>query len=724
MGKEMLKLYNTMTRRKEEFHPLHQGLVGMYSCGPTVYRYAHIGNMRTYLMADWLRRVLEVQGNSVQHVKNITDVGHMRQDLVEQGEDKMIAAALAEGKTLWEIADFYTSAFHSDEEKLGILPASHYPKATQHIEQMLQIIEKLFGKGYAYESEGNVYFDVSKYPDYGALSHNQQEALLAGVRVEVDPLKRSPSDFTLWKAAEPGRMVKWPSPWGEGFPGWHIECSAMSMRYLGEEFDIHTGGVDNIFPHHEGEIAQSEGATGKQVVKYWVHGQHLLADGVKMAKSTGNSYTISDLEARGFSPLSFRYLCLTAHYRSRLNFSFSSLRAAQRGLAKLKTLARHWKLSSNTSSPDTETWRAQFWDVVNDDLNMASALGVVWRMAHSALPDGDKALLVKEFDGILGLQLLTQIAIIEPAQEVVDLTHRRDQHRSLKDYQPADELRHGILAHGFEARDASDGTTLVSLESCGKGDKLKGTVSSPLDVASLLDKPSTCEISVNILASDFMEDVERCLGSLLKWCNGQDMEIVVVDNGSSDTTGAWLYHLSHQDKRVRVIHADHNLGWGAGRNVALKQSLGRHIIMLDTSVEATGDFISATVEALGKIGVGIIGSWGLRSDDMHAFHETGDGEVDAMQGYVMAFPRQLVKEIGLIDEKYRFYRHGDLDYSMAFKSKGYKIVQLSSLPFVRHEHRGWTSLSEEERDRYSKRNYYRFLSKWDDREDLLVKDNQ
>ncbi len=720
----MLKLYNTLKRRKEDFQPIQAGQVKMYSCGPTVYRYAHIGNMRTYLMADWLRRVLEAQGCQVQHIKNITDVGHMRQDMVERGEDKMIAAALAEGKSLWEIADFYESAFHEDEAKLGILGASNYPKATDHIQEMIQITEILVAKGYAYESQGNVYFDVTRFPNYGSLSHNQQESLLEGVRVEVDPLKRQPSDFTLWKAAEPGRMVKWPSPWGEGFPGWHIECSAMSMKYLGEEFDIHTGGVDNIFPHHEGEIAQSEGATGKQVVRYWVHGQHLLADGVKMAKSAGNSYTISDLETKGFSPLSFRYLCLTAHYRTRLNFSFSSLRGAQRGLARLKDLAQRWDLSSPTASTETEQWRRSFWDKVNDDLNMAAALGVVWKMAGSSLPDGDKATLIKEFDKILGLEVLTPTASQQPTGDLVDLVYRRGELRSTRNYQPADELREKVIASGFEVRDTLDGTTLVSLEACGKGDKLIGMISSPQDVASLLDAPPACELSVNILASNFMEDVERCVESLLKWCMGHNVEIVIVNNGSGDNTGEWLDELSLRDSRVRVIHSDHNLGWGAAQNVALKQSLGRYIVILDTSVEATGDFVSATMDALNKSNAGIVGSWGVRSDDMHSFHEAGDGEVDAMQGYIMAFPRHLLKEVGLIDEKFRFYRHGDLDYSMAFKSKGYKIVQFSTLPFVRHEHRGWTSLSEEERDRYSKKNYYRFLSKWDDREDLLVKDKE
>ena len=343
----MLKIYNTLEKSLDEVQPIDDGVVKMYTCGPTVYRDAHIGNLRSYLMADWIRRILTAQGLDVVHIKNITDVGHMRQEVLERGEDKIIAAAIEEGKTPAEIADFYTLRFRADEEKLSIQPAHEFPKATDHIEEMLEIVQRLVETGYAYEVDGNVYFEVSSFPDYGQLSGNIHEAeLLEAVRVDADPLKRDPRDFTLWKAAEPGRTVKWPSPWGEGFPGWHIECSAMSIKYLGEKFDIHTGGVDNIFPHHEGEIAQSEGFTGKPVVNSWVHGQHLLADGVKMAKSAGNSFIMSDIEAQGLDPMAFRYLCMTARYNTRLNFTFTSLRAAQRGLQRLKNRVWQWMIDA------------------------------------------------------------------------------------------------------------------------------------------------------------------------------------------------------------------------------------------------------------------------------------------------------------------------------------------------------------------------------------------
>src|SRR5437660_2478790 len=307
-----MKIYNTLTRRVEDIHPLEPGKIRMYSCGPTVYRYIHIGNLRTFVMADWLRRVFEYRGLKVSHIKNITDVGHMRQEMLDRGEDKMIAQARKEGKTSAQIARFYTQAFHEDERALNILPAHVFPRATEHVAEMIEIVEGLLEKGIAYEVGGNVYYDIKRFPPYGKLSGNQLENMLAGVREGQDAEKHNPEDFPLWKVAEPGREMAWESPWGRGFPGWHIECSAMSMKYLGQCFDIHTGGVDNIFPHHEDEIAQSEGFTGQRYVTCWVHAQHLLADGQKMAKSTGNAYTRAEIEARGFDPLALRCFYTTA----------------------------------------------------------------------------------------------------------------------------------------------------------------------------------------------------------------------------------------------------------------------------------------------------------------------------------------------------------------------------------------------------------------------------
>ena len=391
----MLTLFDTMSKRRSVIDPLEPGVVKMYTCGPTVYRDAHIGNLRSYLMADWIRRALEARGLSVTQVKNITDVGHMRQEMLERGEDKVVAAATAAGLTPGEIAQVYTDRFHADERKLNIKDAHHFPRATGHIDEMLQIVVRLLADGYAYETQGNVYFDVSSFSRYGALSGNTGDrGLLEAVRVQADPLKRDPRDFTLWKLAEPGRELKWPSPWGEGFPGWHIECSAMSIKYLGQRFDIHTGGVDNIFPHHEGEIAQSEGYTGQPVVNTWVHGQHLLADGVKMAKSTGNSYIMDDLEQRDIDPLAFRYLCLTARYSTRLNFTFASLKSAQRALLRLRNRVWEWEALPPLPNVDGDAhlqWVERFMERVDDNLDMPGALALTWALAPLRPSGADKA---------------------------------------------------------------------------------------------------------------------------------------------------------------------------------------------------------------------------------------------------------------------------------------------------------------------------------------------
>ena len=515
-------------------------------------------------------------------------------------------------------------------------------------------------------------------------------------------------------------MVSWPSPWGDGFPGWDIECSAMSTKYLGEQVDIHTGGVDNIFPHHEGEIAQSEGAFGVEFVRYWLHGQHLLADGLKMAKSAGNSYTLSELEAKGFEPLSFRYLCLTAHYRSRLNFTFRSLRASQRALCRLREMRREWGKLPPLGNSEADNWRQKFWDRVHDDLNLPGALAIAWDMTKSPLPGGDKAALMDEFDKVLGLELARPPSISAPPYEIVAVSQTRAAMRRQKEFGTADDLRQDIQSNGYEVRDARDSTQLVSLSSLGKADKLMGAISSSGDVDSYIEQPPTCAYSINLVASNFQEDVQRCIGSLLQWSADHDIEVVVVDSGSTDGTSEWLDEISLADARVRVIHCDHNLGWGAAVNVGIRQSRGRYIVVMDTSLEATGDFLIPLGQALSAEGIGVSGGWGVTSDDLRHFHEAHEGEVDAIEGYCMAFPRALVEEAGWMDEKYRYYRHADLDYSMAVKSKGYKALMVPGLPLTQHEHRGWTSVSEEERDRYSKRNFYRFLSKWGGRTDLLV----
>ncbi len=722
----MLRIYNTLTKDLDEVSPLEDGVVRMYTCGPTVYRDAHIGNLRSYLMADWIRRILTAQGLDVIHIKNITDVGHMRQEMLERGEDKIIAAALEEGKTPAEIAQFYTDRFLADEGKLKIQPAHEFPKATDHIEEMIEIVERLVEKGYAYEADGNVYFAVSEFPDYGQLSGNIHEAeLLEAVRVEADPLKRDPRDFTLWKAAEPGRMVKWPSPWGEGFPGWHIECSAMSIKYLGEKFDIHTGGVDNIFPHHEGEIAQSEGFTGEPVVASWVHGQHLLADGVKMAKSTGNSFIMSDIEAQGLDSMAFRYLCMTARYNTRLNFTFTSLRAAQRGLQRLKNRIWQWTMDADggaADGADVEEWTGRFFDTVNSNLDMPGALALTWEMARSHLSASTKLALVEKFDEVLGLDLLDVVDEYSAEPEAIERLSRRSNLRRAGEYEDADRIRADLEQDGYVVEDGADASRIRPKAEWEKLTEDRDIVSSAAEVPSLIHESDSRDITIGIVACNYVDDVKRAVGGAFRWSNGRDIEAVILDNGSTDGTSEWLEELANDDPRVRVIHADHKLGEGAAKNIVLKQSLGRTVILLDTSAEIREDIFGRIEEMLDQDGVGVAGPFGLRTDNLHHFHdgEGESGEMDAMQAYCFAFRRGSLREVGLMRESFRFYRNLDIDYSFHFKEKGKKIVADATLGVVQHEHRVWTELAEGERDELSLKNYRRFLEKWGDRADLLV----
>jgi cysteinyl-tRNA synthetase len=722
----LLELYNTLTKEPNEVQPVESGVVKMYTCGPTVYRDAHIGNLRSYLMADWIRRALEVQGLNVVHIKNITDVGHMRQEVLEQGEDKVIAAAIAEGKTPAEIAQFYTDRFLRDEKELNIIPAQEFPKATDHIQEMLDIVERLVEKGYAYEVEGNVYFDVSAFSEYGKLSGNLQEAnLLEAVRVEADPLKTDPRDFTLWKKAEPGRELKWPSMWGEGFPGWHIECSAMSIKYLGEHFDIHTGGVDNIFPHHEGEIAQSEGYTGDDVVNLWVHGQHLLADGVKMAKSSGNSFILPDLEAEAIEPAAFRYLCLTARYKTRLNFTFSSVKAAQRGLLRIKNRMWEWSLLPSLSDSDgavVEEWQNRFMERVNDNLDLPAALSLTWELIRSDLPGQMKSRVLCEFDRVLGLGLYDLSETYKVSDEINDLVKKRSELRQSERYDEADAIRNTLDQDGYVIEDALNGTRVRPKTPFETRQERWHSFSSSAEVPSLVSEADAVGVTVGIVACNYLDDVKRCVRSALNHLGDRQAEVLVVDNGSSDGTGEWLEEAASSDPRIRVIHTDHILGEGAAKNIVLKQSRGNTVVLMDASVEVTGDIFGPIDEMLTDDTVGIAGPFGLRTDNLHHFHEgEGDaGDMDAMQAYCFAFRRERLNDVGFMRESFRFYRNLDLDYSFHFKDKDYRIVADPTLPVQLHEHRAWSELAEGERDALSRKNYGRFLDRWGDRADLLV----
>ena len=721
----MLRIYNTLNNRVEQISTVEPGVARIYTCGPTVYRYAHVGNLRSYLMADWIRRALAEGGTRVIHIKNITDVGHMRQEQLERGGDKVILAALAEGKTPAEIAEFYTEAFHADEAKVNILPADEFPRATDHVPEMLDVIGKLMENGYAYEAEGNVYFDVARYGPYGQLSGNLGRELMEGVRVEADPLKRDHRDFTLWKAAEPGRDVKWDSPWGEGFPGWHIECSAMSTRYLGREQDLHTGGVDNIFPHHEGEIAQSEAAFGTRYVRHWVHGQHLLADGVKMSKSAGNEFILADLEMRGFEPLAFRYLCLTVKYRRRLNFTFSALKAAQRGLIRLRDRVWSWQRSASHSNGADVThgrqWVEKFWDAVEDDLNMPRALSVAWGMAQSDLPVRRKLALLLEMDRILGLDLARVPHTYPLPQETLNILTDRESYRARSSYNRSDSIRDHLGEQGYQVRDTLKGPMARPKTSFELVEERWPSVSSPREAPSNLHLPSTREFSLVVTANDYLDDVKRCVNGLRRWSSDADAEIIVVDNGSTDGTAEWLEEVQNQYDDVSVIHCDHQLGEAQAKNIGLALSRGRIIVLMDTSVEAVGDFLPQISRNLLDDGIGVTGPWGIISENLHHFHEeVTDGDADAMQGYCFAFRREVLKKSGLLRECFRFYRNLDLDFSFQIRNLGYRILADGSLPLVRHEHRQWASLGEEERDQLSRRNFRHFFRRWGNRKDLLV----
>ena len=723
----MLELYNTLTRKKSALRPYEKGKFSIYTCGPTVYRDAHIGNLRSYLMADWIRRTLQILGNEVTHIKNITDVGHMRQEVLEQGEDKVIAAAIAEGKTPAQIAEFYTQRFLNDELAINILPADEFPKATDHVTEMIDITESLVQSGFAYEVNGNIYYDVNSFSTYGNLSGNVHESeLQEAVRIESDPLKKDPRDFTLWKKAEEGRSLKWASPWGDGFPGWHIECSAMSIKYLGRNIDVHTGGVDNIFPHHEGEIAQSEGYTGAQVVSHWVHGQHLLADGVKMAKSAGNAFIISDLVERGIDPLAFRYLCMTARYRTRINFTFTSLKACETALNKLRRHYILFRKDSHKLTPEydkIEEWHTRFINKVCEDLDMPGLLDAIWRLVESSdISNSGKAEVIRRIDKLMGLGLDSTPDMYDLPDVIVYKSKQRDSLRDSSNYEESDLIRDEMEAEGYLIEDSDTYSTVRTKNASEvREDKWKA-ISSSSEVFSSIAEESLIPTTIGVVVTGYPDDTRRCISTVLEWTESDKTEIIVVDNGSSDSTGELLEEMSGKYSNLKVVHTDHTIGDGSAKNVLLKIARGEILVLLDPSVEIKGPFIDRIHELLIPSTVGIVGLAGLRTKDLLHFHD-GDGEsgnMDAMQGYCFAFRRCDLEKVGLMRESFRYYRNLDLDFSFQFKERGYSIVADHTLPMELHEHRGWTALSEGEREELSKKNYGRFLKKWRNRTDLLI----
>jgi len=479
-----MKFYNTLTKKKEVFEPLHPGKVGMYVCGPTVYGYMQIGNIRAYVFADTLRRVLEDAGFEVRMIKNITDVGHLTEDEVGQadsGEDKIEKKARAEKKSPEEITRFYEEYFLRMEKALNILPAHYFPRATAHIKQMIKLIKELIKKGYAYEKNGNVFLDVTSFPQYGRLSGNTLENLKVGARLEEHPDKKHPWDFALWLKAPKDHLMHWPSPWSEGYPGWHIECSAMSMEYLGDTLDIHTGGEDNIFPHHEAEIVQSEGVTGKPFVRYWLHTRHLLVDGEKMGKSKGNFYILEDILKKGFSPMDLRMLYIGAHYRSQMNFTWEALEQAKKNkevlysiVERLNSVKGEQNIPGSVKSVGAnhrasafggEEYLKKVREAMRDDLNTPLALAVTFELIKkiNMLLDQketvDAAVLGLVFEKIFLFFGLTREKEIIPT-DVEDMAKAREAARQTKDFAESDRLRDLIEKRGYKAEDIPGGYRL------------------------------------------------------------------------------------------------------------------------------------------------------------------------------------------------------------------------------------------------------------------------
>ena len=459
-----LRLYNTLSRTKENFEPLRPDVVGLYTCGPTVYNYAHIGNLRTYLFEDILKRTLTYNGYAVKHVMNITDVGHLTGDR-DMGEDKLEEGARREGKTAWEIADYYTQSFQTDTERLNILPPTIWCKATDTIPEQIALIQQLEEKGFTYRTGDGIYFDTARFPGYTRLSHQRLDALQEGARVEKNPEKRNATDFALWKFSPPGvqRQMEWDSPWGIGFPGWHIECSAMSMKYLGDQLDIHCGGTDHIDVHHTNEIAQSEAATGKPFFNVWMHGAFLIiAGGKKMAKSEGNFLTLENAFLKqDLDPLAYRFATFLTHYRKPMEYSEAAMAAARNGLQHLRNQVRTLQNEAGETLAGgrrNQAFRDKFIQEINDDLNMPRAMAVVQELLKSDLNAADKLASLYDFDRVLGLDL-EEVDQEDPLPEDIKrMADERLQARADKNWALSDELRNAIQDRGYLVQDTPEGS--------------------------------------------------------------------------------------------------------------------------------------------------------------------------------------------------------------------------------------------------------------------------
>lgn len=451
--------YNTLTKKKEKFEPIDEKEVRIYSCGPTVYKDATIGNMRTNIFQDVLRRVLKYNGYKIKHAMNITDVGHLVSD-ADEGEDKMIKSAKEMHKSPLEIAKYYTELFFEDLKKLNIETPEIICKATDHIPDMIKYVEKLLKNGYAYETDTAIYFDISKLDKYGILSGVNLDEQKAGARVDVDSQKRNPYDFALWIKAPENHLMKWESPWGLSYPGWHIECSAMGQKYLGDVFDIHTGGIDLIPTHHENEIAQSKGACGKIPARFWIHGEYLLIDGGKMSKSLNNVYLVKDIEQRGYDPLVYRLFTYSSSYRNKINFTWDVMDANAKALEKLREgYQKHLQGKEDVEDEVVTNFEEEFHKAINDDLNMPLAMSVVWDVIKYPKKSIKFAELLKKFDGVMALSIDKEIKKkdYEIPEEIIKIAKEREKARKNKDWAKSDELRDLISKKGFLIKDSQNG---------------------------------------------------------------------------------------------------------------------------------------------------------------------------------------------------------------------------------------------------------------------------
>lgn len=459
--------YNTLTKNKDKFEPINNTEVKIYSCGPTVYKDATIGNMRTNIFQDVLRRTLRYNGYKIKHAMNITDVGHLVSD-GDEGEDKMLKSAREENKTPLQIAEHYTKLFFNDLESLNVERPEIICKATEHIKEMLEYVKKLVEKGYAYETSTAIYFDISKLDKYPVLSNLNLENQKAGARVEIDSEKRNPADFALWIKAPENHLMKWNSPWGPSYPGWHIECSAMGQKYLGEQFDIHTGGIDLVPTHHENEIAQSKGCTGKTPARFWMHGEYLLINGGKMSKSLGNVYLVKDIKERGYDPIVYKLFSYSCHYRNKLNFTWEGIEASAKSLERLRNSYQlNLKGNDELTAKDKEELEQieeKFHKAINDDLNMPLAMSYVWEVARFNKKNIKVAKLLAKFDTVLGIKIdEIKTKKEEIPQEILDLVEQRKIARQNKDWAKSDEIRDLIAQKGYIVKDTKDG---MSISSC------------------------------------------------------------------------------------------------------------------------------------------------------------------------------------------------------------------------------------------------------------------